>query len=130
MPAATYEQLLVETVPEVIHTERQYRDIGARYSALLGKGRNRSRDETRLMRLLGLLVADYDRRHAMPQEPSTPAERLRFLMEHSGKESGDLVPIFGQRSHVNEALNGKREISAPQARKLAKLFAVRAGFFI
>jgi HTH-type transcriptional regulator/antitoxin HigA len=130
MPTASYEQLLIESAPEVIYTERQYREIGDRLAALMAKGRTRTDDETRLMRLLGLLIADFDRRHALPPENSGPGERLRFLLEHSGKEPADLIPVFGQRSHVNEALNGKREISAAQARKLAKLFAVKPGLFI
>jgi HTH-type transcriptional regulator/antitoxin HigA len=130
MSVATYEDLLIETVPRVIETEKQYREIGDRFGELVGKGRARTRDETKLMRLLALLVEDYDRRNAMPPDDGTPAERLRFLMEHSGKAPADLLPIFGQRSHVNEALNGRRTISAEQARKLAKLFHVRAGVFI
>jgi len=82
------------------------------------------------MRLLGVLIADYDERNSLPPEESSPAERLRFLLEHSGKEPADLIPVFGQRSHLKEALNGKREISAAQARKLARLFAVKPGLFI
>jgi plasmid maintenance system antidote protein VapI len=31
---------------------------------------------------------------------------------------------------VNEAMNGKRKISADQARKLDKLFSVQPGLFI
>jgi antitoxin component HigA of HigAB toxin-antitoxin module len=42
----------------------------------------------------------------------------------------DLLLIFGQRSHVHEALTGKRSISAPQARKLGQLFRVEAGLFL
>jgi antitoxin component HigA of HigAB toxin-antitoxin module len=41
-----------------------------------------------------------------------------------------LMPVFGQRSHVHEALNGKRPISATQARKLGKLFNVDDGLFL
>jgi HTH-type transcriptional regulator/antitoxin HigA len=127
---SSYEELLIEVLPRVIETERQYREIGNRFGELVGKGRMRTREETRLMRWLALLVEDYDRRNAMPPDDGTPAERLRFLMEHSGKQPADLLPVFGQRSHVNEALNGRRTISAEQARKLAKLFHVRAGVFI
>lgn len=82
------------------------------------------------MHLLALLVEDYDRRNALPPEDSTPAEMVRFLMEYSGRAAADLVPVFGQRSHVNEALNGERPISAEQARKLGKLFGVAAGLFV
>jgi HTH-type transcriptional regulator/antitoxin HigA len=130
MPTATYEQLLAETVPEVIVNEDQYQEIGSRFGDLVGKGRARSSEETKLMRLLGVLIEDYDRRHAMPPSKSTPAERLRFLLEHAAKKPSDLVAVFGQRSHVNEALNGKREISLEKARKLAKLFGVKPGVFL
>ena len=66
----------------------------------------------------------------MPPDDSTPNEILQFLLEHSGKTAADLLPIFGQRSHVNEALNGKRKISSEQARKLGKMFSVKPGLFI
>jgi HTH-type transcriptional regulator / antitoxin HigA len=130
MASATYEELLLETVPQVIETERQYREIGSRFGDLVGKGRTRTASETKLMRLLGLLIQDYDRRNALPPDGSTPAERLRFLLEHSDKTQNDLVAVFGQRSHVSEALNGKRKISAEQARKLGEMFRVQPGLFI
>jgi len=82
------------------------------------------------LRLLALLVEDYDRRHALPPDKSTPAEKLQFLLEHSGKTVTDLQSVFGQRSHVNEALTGKRSISAPQARKLGRRFRVSPGLFL
>jgi HTH-type transcriptional regulator/antitoxin HigA len=130
MATATYEELLIKTVPQVIETDKQYREIAARFGDLISKGHRRTRDETRLMRLLALLVEDYDRRNALPPDDSTPAEILSFLMEHSGKKPADLLPIFGQRSHVNEALTGKRKISAEQARKLGKMFSVKPGLFL
>lgn len=82
------------------------------------------------MRLLAVLIEDYDRRHAPPPDDSTPAERLAFLLKHSGKPAAGLIPVFGQRSHVNEALNGRRKISAARAHKLAKIFSVNTGLFI
>ncbi|MGA2154533.1 MAG: transcriptional regulator [Bryobacteraceae bacterium] len=130
MPAATYEKLLTEILPQAIETKAQYDLIAGRFADLVGKGRARSVAETRLLRLLALLVEDYDRRHALPPDHSTPAEKLQFLLEHSGKTAADLKAIFGQRSHVHEALTGKRAISAPQARKLGQLFRVEPGLFL
>jgi HTH-type transcriptional regulator/antitoxin HigA len=126
----TYEEMLAETVPAVIETAEQYQAVGRRFGDLLGKGRARTAAETRLMRLLAVLIEDYDRRHALPSRDDTPADYLRFLLEHSGKTPTDLLPVFGQRSHVSEALNGKRAISAEQARKLGALFGVKPGLFI
>ncbi len=130
MPTATYEELLIETIPQAIQTEAQYHRIARRFGDLVGKGRARSAQETKLLRLLALVVEDYDRRHALPPDDSTPAEKLRFLLQHSGKTVMDLRPVFGQRSHVHEALTGKRSISAPQARKLGQLFGVNPGLFL
>jgi HTH-type transcriptional regulator/antitoxin HigA len=130
MPTATYEELLIETLPQTIETEAQYRQIARRFGDLVGKGRDRSAEETKPMRLLALLVEDYERRHALPPDNSTPAERLQFLLEHSGKTAADLQTVFGQRSHVHEALRGKRSISAPQARKLGQLFRTSPGLFL
>ena len=130
MPTATYEQLLAETLPARIESEDQYDQIGARLGDLIGS-RKRTPEETKLMHLLCLLIEDYDRRNAMPREKSTPAEMLQFLVEHSGKSAAELLkPVFGQRSHVYEALNGTRPISAEQARKLGKLFSVKPGLFL
>ncbi len=129
MPTVAYEQLLAETMPARAQNDEEYDLIRSRFGHLLNK-RRRTLAEDKLMDLLGVLIEDYDRRHSMPPEESTPADRLQFLLAHSGKTAADLLPVFGQRSHVNEAMNGKRKISADQARKLAKLFSVRPGLFI
>jgi HTH-type transcriptional regulator/antitoxin HigA len=130
MHTVTYEQLLAEAVPARIETYEQYRDVGDRAAQLIRRARMRTPEETRLMRLLTVLIEDYDRRHSMPPDEALPAERLQFLMDHAGKVTADLLPVFGQRSHVNEALNGKRPISADQARKLGKMFSVNPGLFL
>ena len=116
--------------PEPIETDEQYDAIGRRFGDLVGKGRRRTEAETRLMRLLGILIQDYEVRHAMPPDDSTPAERLRYLLQESGKTPADLLPVFGRRSHVAEALNGKRPISAAQARKLGAMFHLKPAYFL
>ena len=115
---------------EAIETGERYDQVSLRLAELVRKGSRRAASETRLMKLLAVLVEDYDRRHALPPDDSTPAERLGYLLEMSGKPASALIPVFGQSSHVNEALTGSRPISAGHARKLAAIFRVRPGFFI
>src|SRR4051812_45134900 len=115
MPVA-YAELLAETQPEVIATDEQYQEALNRVGILARKGKSRTADETKLMRLLSVLIEDYDRRHTQLNDDGAAHERLRHLLEVSGKTPADLLPIFGQRSHVNEALNGKRPINATHAR--------------
>jgi len=130
MATPTYEDLLVETAPEVIEGDAQYHGVLKRFGDLVGKANKRTPQETKLMRLLGLLIQDYDRRHALPPDESTPAERLAYVLEVSRKTPSDLLSIFGQRSHVSEALKGRRSISAEQARKLGKMFHLNPGYFL
>ena len=69
MPSApTYEHLLLEVLPEVIQTEDQYDSAAVRLSELVRKGHRRTADETRLMKLLAVLVHDYDERNARSEE--------------------------------------------------------------
>ena len=126
----TYGKLLCDALPVVIETAPQYDLISTRLSALVRKGRGRTIGETKLMKLLAVLIRDYDERNALPPTKMTPQEAIGFLLEHSGKTAADLLSVFGQRSHVAEALSGKRKISAGQARKLPKTFSVNPGLFI
>ena len=130
MTTATYRELLSETLPAVIENDHQYDEVSRRFGDLVGAGKSRTPDETKLMRLLAVLIEDYDRRHSLPPDDSTPAERLQFLLEQSSKTPSDLLPVFGQRSHVHEALRGKRSISASHARKLGAMFHLNPGYFL
>jgi antitoxin component HigA of HigAB toxin-antitoxin module len=116
--------------PEEVEAESQSAEVSTRLSDLIRKGSRRTASETRLMRLLAVLVEDYDHRHALPPDDSTPGERLRYLLYASGQTATALLPVFGQRGHVHEALAGKRPISARQARELGALFAVGPGLLI
>lgn len=130
MGTTVYERLLCEALPEVIESDARYDEITSRLADLAGKGHRRTASETRLMRLLALLVEDYDRRHSLPPDESTPAGRLLYLLEMSGKPASALTAVFGQASHVSEALRGKRRIGLEQARRLALLFNVKPSFFL
>ena len=130
MPAtATYEELLADALPKRIETDADYDRLHRRLSELM-RLQKRSTAETELFHLLVLLIQDYDRRHALPPDDSSPAERIQYLLEVSGRDAAELIPVFGQRSHVYEALNGKRPISAPQARKLGAMFHLNPGYFL
>lgn len=95
MPIATYEELLAETVPQVVETEKQYREIGGRFGDLAGKGRARTANETKLMRLLALLIEDYDRRHALPPDDGasgTAAVPARPIRQNAGRFDSGFQP--------------------------------------
>ena len=85
MPA-TYEELLLEALPKRIEKDADYDRLHRRLSELM-RLRKRSTAETELFHLLVLLIQDYDRRHALPPEESTPAQRLHIPDGSVGKRT-------------------------------------------
>jgi len=85
--------------------------------------------------LMGLLdivttfVHDYEVSNVKIPE-AKPTVVLRFLMQQHDLRQADLAELFGTQSNVSEALNGKREINARQAKALAKRFGVSPAVFI
>ncbi|HEU4391466.1 MAG TPA: transcriptional regulator, partial [Blastocatellia bacterium] len=77
---------------------------------LLDKGDRRSPEEEELSRLVLKLIGDYQReRHLVPG--LKPHELLQALLEESSMRQVDLLLVFGSRSRVSDAINGKRAIS-------------------
>ena len=82
-----------------------------------------------LLDIVTFFVRDYEERN-VEIPTAEPAAALRFLIEQHNLSPVDLARIFGSKSNVDEALNGKREISASQARALSARFGVSAAVFI
>src|SRR4051794_25590559 len=131
MSAATYEELLIETLPARIEGEGEAAILGARFAELAARRRTeRSDAEQKLMDLLGVLIQDYDRRNSLPPGDTDPHEMIQFFLEQHGKTSDDLRAIFGERATVDAVMRGARPIRADEARRLGELFHVKPGMFI
>lgn len=124
-----YGQLLSNTLPSVIKSERENDRAIAVVAKLLAKGKAISREEAVLLELLGKLIADFEDKFYAPRN-ALPQEVLLELMQARGLKQSDLVVLFGSKSRVSEAVNGKREISKSQARALGEFFRVPADLFI
>ena len=124
-----YAGLLAGTLPRIIENDAELKRIAQNVEPLLDKGERRTREEEALCRLLLRLIEDYQQSHrAIPQ--LTPKGALAALLEARNLHQVDLLPIFGSRSRISDAVNGKREISKAQARKLAEFFSVSPELFI
>jgi len=113
-----------------IRSERHYKAMTAFMNDLLDKvGDRESHPLSGLLDVVTMFVRDYEERHVEIPDAS-PAEVLRFMMEHHDLRQVDLAELFGSQSNVSEILNGKREINARQARALGKRFGVSPAAFI
>jgi HTH-type transcriptional regulator/antitoxin HigA len=120
---------LAEAAPRVIVDTKELERVSRLAEPLLKKGEARTPEEDALCELLLKLIDDYQERHTVIPELS-PHELLQSLLQESGKRQADLVPIFGSRSRVSDAANGKRAISKEQAKRLGEYFRVSPAAFI
>ncbi len=124
-----YGALLMSTLPRVIDNEQELEAMEDVISQLLSKGENLSPEEEKLLVLVSNLVEDYeDEMYPMPDV--SPNELLKHLMEENDLKQKDLLHIFSSSGIASEVVNGKREISKSQAKKLAEYFKVSVELFI
>ena len=124
-----YANLLANTLPKVIETEKECLRVEKIAGELLKKGDRLSPEEDKLLDLLSDLIENYEDK-VYPIEDAPPNEMLKFLMRENNLKQGDLLHIFGSSGITSEVVNGKRSISKEQAKKLAKHFKVSVELFI
>ena len=126
-----YGKLLANTLPGVIADDEEYKRIEVIFNTFISKSEDKlSPEEDRLIDLLADLMESYEQRALPPLKAVSPADALRFLMEENYLKQKDLEDVFGSQGIVSKVLNGKREISKAQARRLAERFHLSTDIFI
>jgi HTH-type transcriptional regulator/antitoxin HigA len=125
-----YGALLLQTLPAAVHNEAENEQILSVMAGLMQKGEaNLSPEELRLLELLGVLAEEFEAQ-AYPLPDVPPHEMLKFMLAERGLRQKDLLPVFGSEGIISEVINGKRSITAKQAKSLAGFFQVSAALFI
>jgi HTH-type transcriptional regulator / antitoxin HigA len=123
----------LKIVPKVIETEPENEKCLSIVEALMFKGQTRTIEETALLRVLVLLIEEFEEKHYSFKEwqKTTPHEFLQHLMAGKGMKQSDLVGILSMSSGlISSIVNGKRQISKAQAKKLGEYFKVSPSLFI
>ena len=124
----TYGRLLAEYQPQVITSEEEYERMLANAEQLIGS-KNRSQEETALLKVLVRLIEEYENQN-YPMGKSSPHIIIQHLMEAQGIHKSELVKIFGSEEIVSEVMDGKYKINKIQAEALGNLFHVSTELFI
>lgn len=127
-----YADLLGQTLPCVIKTEEENERFLSIIEALLEQGAARTPAESQLLELITLLVEKFEQDHySFNQQPATPDQMIRFLMEQRDLRQKDLLPLFSNsRGLTADVVNGNRPPSKNQAKKLAEFFQVSVDLFL
>jgi HTH-type transcriptional regulator/antitoxin HigA len=125
-----YAQLLKDALPRVVHTEQQNERLLRQVEKLLAKGEgNLSLEEEELLELLTQIIEAFERT-AYTRKKASPAELVSFLLVQRGLTARDLWPVLGSKSRVSDLVNGKRQVSREQAKKLGEFFHISPAAFI
>ncbi|RUT07738.1 hypothetical protein DSM106972_019980 [Dulcicalothrix desertica PCC 7102] len=122
-----YGELLAEYQPQVITSESEYDSMLANAERLIGN-KNRSPEQTALLKILVRLIEEYESKNYPMSKPS-PHAIIQHLMEARELEQADLVEIIGSLDDVSELINGKQAISKEQAKALGEFFHLSAELF-
>lgn len=123
----------VQLIPKVIETEAEYKLNLAIAEKLIAKRKNRTPEETTLLRLLVKLIEDYEENNFNLKDwrNLSPHEILQHLLEVSHTKQSDLVGIVSpSKGLISAIVNGKRAISKEQAKKLGEYFNLSPSLFI
>jgi HTH-type transcriptional regulator / antitoxin HigA len=124
-----YGRLLARKLPAVIRTEAENERLIGELKELDSRDEELTPEEREYSALLTVLIEAFEEAN-YGLDGSTPASRLRSLMEEHGLRQRDLLDVFGSRGIASEVVSGKRAISKAQAKKLAGLFHVPADLFL
>ncbi len=112
-----------------IETDMDLDKALARIDALWPK-KDRSKRAADELKVLAVLVEDYERR-TRPIGPPTPIEAIRFRLDQLGMKTIDLAAHMGTtRARASEVLNGKRQLTLPMIRGLARSLDLRADVLV
>jgi HTH-type transcriptional regulator/antitoxin HigA len=121
-------EMIAKGAPHVIHNDDElevYTEALFQLTAL----ENPSGDEVEAIELLTLLVGRYEQER-YPIPAADPVSVVRFLIEQGNLTQRDLTPQFGSESAVSMFLNGQRNLTVEQVRRLSDRFKLPVGLFI
>lgn len=123
-----YAELLAQTLPSVIHTEKENERLISILEELEHRSKNWTLAETKLAELLTLLIEQFEDEH-YDLKSARPEDVLQELMEANHLKHKDMVDIFGAESSVSSVLSGKQEMTKEQIKKLSERFRVSPEVF-
>ena len=95
---------------KIIENDSEYEEILSEIEKLMDLDPEPDSEEGKKLRLLGLIITDYEKDLEINQPPE-PIEAIKFMMEQQGLKQRDLIPYIGSRSLVSEILSGKRNLT-------------------
>jgi HTH-type transcriptional regulator/antitoxin HigA len=127
---ANFTDLVRLFPPQAIHDEVGYSNSQEMIDRLTSLPKL-SDGQAEYLETLTILFEAYENEHeSIETRDLSPLDVLRFLMESNGMTGSDLGRLLGNRELGTKVLNGSRQLSKANIRRLAGHFKVDAGLFL
>jgi len=101
----------------IIHTDAEHGEALAALDRLMEIDPESDTPEADELQLLALVIEDYEKER-FPIGLPDPIEAIRLCMDQQGLSQQDLIPYFGSKRRVSDALSGKRALTLSMVRAL------------
>ena len=105
------------TIARVLHTDTDHRADLTELDRLMDVDPEPGTSEADELQLLALVIEDYEKER-FPIGLPDPIEAIRLCMDQQGLSQQDLIPYFGSKRRVSDALSGKRALTLSMIRAL------------
>ncbi|MBP9094321.1 transcriptional regulator [bacterium] len=120
----TYEKLIKRFPLRPIRGDEQNEQAAEICDVLVERGDSLTQAERDYLEVLTDLIVKYESKWDDECAEMSPRELVQYLMAENDLAQKDLVPEFGSPSRVSEFLNGERNLSLEQAKRLAGRFGL------
>jgi HTH-type transcriptional regulator / antitoxin HigA len=127
-PSSYYMELITEFPPRPITNEAEFIATQERINFVLDK-RKITQDDRDYLKILGMLVYEYEEEHEPPMPTLKGIDLLKALLEESHLQSNDLVPLLGDEVVIAEIMNAERPLTQSQITQLAEFFHISPASF-
>ena len=117
-PNNYYLELVMQFPPRPIKNDEELMATKNRINAILDKGILQSEDRDYL-KVLGMLIYEYEENYE-PIPKLEGVELIKALLEEDNLSPQDFLEIFDSEKVVLDVLQGKRQITPSEAKKLRK----------
>ena len=125
-PSQEYQKLILKFPLRPIRNEAEHTSATGILVKLIKKSKKKeiTPDENAYLKVLSLLINEYENSMFPNQDEVTPQDVVRFLMEQHDLKQVDLIEEFGTQSLVSDFLNKNRELTKSQIKRLCKRFHI------
>ena len=123
----TYMQLVRRFPLKTVKSDGEHEEATSMISELMG--RDLDSGAGGYLDAMLVLVNKYEDEHHAIDETMTPRQAVRAVMESNALSQADIGRIIGSESAVSMFLQGDRDLSKAQIKKLADRFKVDASLF-